>query len=128
METELDDNALVKSNKFYRKIEFMGFSEIWKKIMDVTSLRSLTLFNRAVNSIGDNNEIRVLFPNVDQLSIEINLLETWQKVFSLSDQLPNLKVLDLNFNSFYFKSEQIQFLNDFNTISSEQGITTPENN
>jgi hypothetical protein len=121
VETELDDNALVKSNKYYRRIEFLGFSEIWKKIMDVTSLKSLTLFNRAVNSIGDHNEIRVLFPNVDQLSMEINLMETWEKVFQLSDQLPNLNILDLNFNSFYFKTEQVQFLNDFKSISSGNG-------
>lgn len=121
VETELDDNALVKSNRFYRKIEFMGFSEIWKKIMDVTSLTSLTLFNRGVNSIGSNDEIKALFPNVSQLSIEINLLESWEKVFALSEQLPRLTVLDLNFNVLHFKHELTQFLNDFDAVTSQIG-------
>lgn len=121
VETELDDNALVKSNKYYRRIEFLGFSEIWKKIMDVTSLTSLTLFNRGVNSIGSNNEIQVLFPNVSQLSIEINLLESWEKIFALSAQLPKLTVLDLNFNVIHFKRELLQFSNNFNAIASEIG-------
>jgi hypothetical protein len=89
--------------------------------MDVTSLERLTLFNRGVNSVGDYNEIQILFPNVTQLSLEINLFETWEKMFKLSDQLPNLSVLDLNFNSFYFKREQVQFLNDFNTLTQNSG-------
>ena len=118
----MDENALVKSNKYYRRIEFLGFSKIWKKIMDVSSLSQLTLFNRGVNSVGENNEIKILFPNVTQLSLEINLLNTWEKVFKLADQLPDLNILDLNFNHFAFKREQIQDLNNFNTISSGSGI------
>lgn len=95
----------------------MGFSEVWKKIMDVTSLTSLTLFNRGVNSVGANDEIKILFPNVSQLSIEVNLLESWEKVFQLSEQLPKLTVLDLNFNVIHFNSEKLQMLNDFLSVA-----------
>lgn len=118
VETELDENALVKSNKYYRRIEFLGFSKIWKKIMNVTSLAQLTLFNRGVNSLGEHNEIQKLFPNVTQLSLEINLLNSWEKVFGLAEELPDLNILDLNFNHYAFKTEQIQNLNDFNEITS----------
>lgn len=124
VETELDDNALVKSNKFYRRIEFMGFSEIWKKIMDVTHLQHLTLFNRGVNSLGTRNEIRALFPNLTQLSLEISLISTWEQVFRLSEQLPNLKLLDLNYNCFYFLSEKTQFLNEFEQVKDPQSRPT----
>ena len=113
METELDEHALVKSNRFYRRIEFMGFDKIWKKIMDVTHLRQLTLFNRGVVSFGHPCELPTLFPNIRNLSLEINMIPTWKHVFELSKLLPMLRVLDLNYNSFAFEADQMEFRADF---------------
>ena len=89
--------------------------------MDVKHLNHLTLFNRGVNGLGNNDEIKILFPNVSQLSIEINLISKWKEIFRLSEQLPNLKLLDLNFNYFTFEQEQVQFLNDFKIVESGPG-------
>jgi hypothetical protein len=113
----------VKSNKFYRKIEFLGFSEIWKKIMDVNHLSHLTLFNRGVNKFGENNEILVLFPNITQLCLEISLISSWEQIFKLSKQVPNLKLLDLNYNSFLFSTEKIQLINKFNLNIENKSIS-----
>lgn len=112
----------MKSNKFYRRIEFLGFSEIWKQIMDVTHLTHLTLFNRGVNSLGSNNELQTVFPNLEHLSMEINLISSWRQIFELSNQFSKIKILDLNFNSFKFDAELIESLNHFDQINSSNGI------
>lgn len=81
--------------------------------MDVTHLRQLTLFNRGVVSLGHPSELPTLFPNIRNLSLEINMIPTWEKIFDLSNRLPHLRVLDLNYNSFYFDSDTIQARRDF---------------
>lgn len=117
IETELDENALVKSNKYYRKIEFLGFSDVWKKIMDVENLTHITLFNEGMNSFGKFNELPILFSKVIQLSLEINLISSWSDMLQLSHLLPNLEILDLNFNFLHFDFEIENYKNHFDNLT-----------
>lgn len=95
---EFDENALIRTSKRFKKIEFLGFNRIWNSIKDLKRMSLLSLSDQGISGFGAKGEIRSLFPVLKELSLERNLIGSWNEVFRLSIECPNLEILVLNDN------------------------------
>lgn len=93
IQTEYDEEAIIKTSINFKKIEFIGWDKVWKHMKNLKDVENLSLSNCNVSSLGRAGEIHALFPSVKQFSIENNLLISWEQVKNLSDEFPQLEVL-----------------------------------
>ena len=103
--SEYDDMALIKTSKSYKRIEFMGFEKIWSIITNVKKMRDLSLSGFAVSSMGVKGSFGTLFTNLKSLSLENNLLYSWDEVKRVAYECPRLESLWLNGNRLKFREQ-----------------------
>ncbi|RYG20616.1 MAG: hypothetical protein EOO07_04530, partial [Chitinophagaceae bacterium] len=71
---EYDEEAYFETvRKFKKKVEFLGFDKIWKKINDLQHLKEISLPSCRVSDIGPDGSLQQLLPNLQILSLEDNL-------------------------------------------------------
>lgn len=78
---EFDEEAIVHTSKHFKRIEFLGFDKVWAHIRHVKQLQAISLCDARVNSFGRSGFLTSLFPRLVELSLERNLLNTWEQVF-----------------------------------------------
>eukprot|EP01017_Pseudomicrothorax_dubius_P034448 TRINITY_DN4721_c0_g1_i3.p1 TRINITY_DN4721_c0_g1~~TRINITY_DN4721_c0_g1_i3.p1 ORF type:complete len:527 (-),score=134.16 TRINITY_DN4721_c0_g1_i3:62-1642(-) len=99
IEVEYDEEAYVETlKKLKKKIEFVGFNKIWRKITNLREIKEVSLPGLAVSDIGAADALGNILPNVQILSLESNLLYDWNQVFLIGRELRHLTSLSLSNN------------------------------
>lgn len=102
---QYDEDALIKTAKAYKRIEFLGFERIWKIITNVKKVSYLSLASMKIGSIGKLGDLGTLFKSLRELSLEGNLLGSWNEVSRIAIELPYLERLWLNGNRLRFQQD-----------------------
>ena len=125
--SEYDAEAIINTSVNYKRIEFVGWNQIWKQMRDLQRIENLSLSGQELNSFGKTGEIRALFSSIKQLSIEDNLLHSWDQVPQLIYEFPQLEILWLSNNPLKLNGElnqeKKQFCEKFPELCKE-GFTS----
>jgi hypothetical protein len=96
---EYDDEAYFETaKKFKKRVEFLGFDRIWKKINDLKNLQELSLPDCNISDLGPEGALSKLLPSLKNLSLEGNLLFDWNQIYLLGKELPHLESLFISGN------------------------------
>lgn len=96
---EYDEEAYFETTKKHKKkVEFVGFDKIWKKINNLHEIQELSLPSLHVSDIGPSGFLRRLTPNLKVLSLEKNLIYSWDQIFQIGHELPHLESLSISEN------------------------------
>ena len=96
---EVDEDIYVQTaKKFKKKIEFLGFNKVWKKINDLKHLLELALFSAHISDVGPEDTLSKIVPVLENLSLEDNLLYDWNQIYLIGRELKNLKQLSISGN------------------------------
>lgn len=96
---EYDEEAYFETiRKHKKKVEFIGFDRIWKKINNLKEIQEISLQDLQISTIGLPNTLRSILPNLRILSLEKNLLFDFQQVLHLGYEFPLLESLSLSYN------------------------------
>jgi len=106
--SEYDEEALIKTSISFKKIEFLGFQNVWQRMKDLNNLRNLSLSNHFVASIGKKGQLGSIFPALRELSLEDSLISSWDQVAEIAHELPLLEVLWLSKNRLSLPSPNYQ--------------------
>ena len=105
---EYDEDAYFETvRKFKKKVEFLGFDKIWKKINDLQHLKELSLPGCNISDIGPDGSLKQLVPNLLILSLEDNLLYDWNQVYLIGRELKKLESLQLSGNIMALPEEDV---------------------
>jgi len=105
---EYDEEAYFETvRKFKKKVEFLGFDKIWKKINDLQHLKELSLPNCNISDIGPDGSLQQLLPNLQILSLEDNLLYDWNQVYLIGRELKKLEYLLISGNRMALPDEDV---------------------
>lgn len=96
---EVDEEIYAQTvKKFKKKIEFLGFNKIWKKINDLKNIHELSLFSAHISDVGPEDALSKIVPRLENLSLEDNLLYDWNQVYLIGRELKELKQLSISGN------------------------------
>lgn len=95
---EYDEEAIIKTSVSFKKIEFLGFQNIWQRMKDLNNLRNLSLSGYYVASLGKQGHFGSVFPALRELSLEDSLIYSWDQIGRIANELPLLEVLWLSKN------------------------------
>lgn len=130
---EYDEEAYFEtSKKFKKKVEFIGFDRIWKKINDLQNIKELSLPQCNISDIGPDGSLRALVPKLTNLSIESNLLYDWNQVFLIGRELKELRELSVSGNKLKEPDQHVSeiktiYVNSNDTIIPEAPINVFSN-
>ncbi|XP_034940135.1 tubulin-specific chaperone E [Chelonus insularis] len=79
-------------------LEMVGFSKVNKKQSTFNKLKIVWLRDQLVSCAGAPGELEELCPNVEQLDISRNLINSWRTVGDICWQLKHLEHLDVSEN------------------------------
>ena len=118
---EYDEDAYFETiKKHKKKVEFIGFDRIWKKINNLKEIKELSLQELRIATLPPPLVLRHLLPNLKHLALEKNLLFDFQQVLHIGFALPHLESLSLSHNRL---KEPEGFLEDVKEIElfTEEG-------
>jgi Leucine-rich repeat (LRR) protein len=95
---EYDEDAIIKTSVSFKKIEFLGFQNIWQRMKDLNNLQNLSLSGYNVASLGAPGQLRSVFPALRELSLEDSLIYSWDQIGAIAKELPHLEILWLSKN------------------------------
>lgn len=123
---EYDEEAYFETvRKFKKKVEFLGFDKIWKKINDLKNLQELSLPDCKISDIGPDGSLQQLLPNVKTLSLEANLLYDWNQVFLIGRELQHLEQLAISSNILKAPKEDVRNIDKIYINSNDTFINEP---
>lgn len=97
--SEFHKDAYVETLRKHKvMVEFIGFDEIWNKLHNLDVLENISLAGSQICDVGENGDLSRIFPNLNTLSFEDNLLFDWHQVYLIGSELANLKELSLTNN------------------------------
>lgn len=79
-------------------LEVVGFSKVNKKQSKFDQLKIIWLREQCVSTAGDSGELKELCPNLEELDISKNLINSWQIVANICCQLHCLVRLNVSEN------------------------------
>ena len=68
-------------------LEVVGFSKVNKKQSKFDQLKIVWLREQCVSTAGNSNELKELCPNLEELDISKNLINSWQIIADICCQL-----------------------------------------
>lgn len=99
IQVEYDEDAYFETvRKFKKKVEFLGFDKIWKKINDLKNLEELSLPECLISDLGPDGALEKLLPKMKNLSLEGNLIYDWNQIYMIGKELKSLEWLSLSNN------------------------------
>ena len=123
---EYDEDAFFETvRKFKKKVEFLGFDKIWKKINDLKHLEELSLPDCKISDIGPDGSLQQLLPSVTNLSLESNLLYDWNQVFLIGRELKNLEQLSISHSILPVPEEDVRNIDRIIINSNDTFIKEP---
>lgn len=76
-------------------LELVGFSKVNKKQSKFDQLKIVWLREQCVSDAGEPGELEELCPNLEELDISRNLINSWKIVADICSQLHSLARLDV---------------------------------
>ena len=126
---EYDQEAYFETvRKFKKKVEFLGFDKIWKKINDLKNIHELSLPGCKISDIGPDGSLQQLLPSVRNLSLEANLIYDWNQVFLIGRELKDLEQLSISNNILNLPEKDVKDLDKIYVNSNDSFINEPPKN
>lgn len=100
------NDAIFKTSKKFKRIEFFGFDSIWNLWKDVQCIERVSLDDQYIQSIGSSLQLNKIFTNLRVLSMERNNLHSWSQVHQIQLSFPKLEELYIGDN-FLLREEDI---------------------
>ena len=123
---EYDQEAYFETvRKFKKKVEFLGFDRIWKKINDLKNILELSLPGCKISDIGPDGSLQKLLPSVKNLSLEANLIYDWNQIFLIGRELKDLEQLSISNNILKLPQQDVQDLQRIYVNSNDTFINEP---
>lgn len=117
---EYDDEAYFETiKKHKKKVEFVGFDKIWKKINNLHEIQELSLPSLYISDIGPSGFLRRLTPNLKVLSLEKNLIFSWDQIFQIGHELPNLESLSISENKLNELENDVLYKENIRVLSAQ---------
>lgn len=76
-------------------LEMVGFSKVNKKQSKFDQLKIVWLREQCVSNMGEPGELEELCPNLEELDLSRNLINSWKLVADICTQLHSLTRLDI---------------------------------
>lgn len=76
-------------------VEMVGFSKVNRKQSNFDQLKIVSLREQCVSSAGRPGELGALCPDIRELDISRNLINSWRVIAEICRQLPKLERLDV---------------------------------
>lgn len=124
LSVELDNENFVLTTNSYKMIECIGFDRVWERLKNLKTFTTLSLAEGRVNGLGPEGRLRELFPALEKLSLEGNLLRHWEEVFRLANEFPLLRELNLNDNSLLASEDLLPIFPALQELSLKQTCMT----
>ncbi|XP_012135137.2 glyoxalase 1 [Megachile rotundata] len=99
-------------------LEVVGFSKVNKKQSRFDQLKIVGLREQCVSNTGKPDELKVLCPNIEELDISRNLINSWHIVADICCQLNSLERLDVSENYLPTENDMKVLNNSFLTVKS----------
>lgn len=111
--SEFDNEAIIKTSISYKKIEFLGFNNVWNIVQNVSKIKNLSLEYFKIYKIGNKGQLKNLFKNLKELSVCSNLFNDWSELNEIVEEFPNLEILQVSKNNFLTNEEVIELKSKF---------------
>jgi hypothetical protein len=125
---EYDEEAYIKTyGDRIKRIEFVGFDKVWERLHNLNKVLSLGLNDHRVSHLGPLGQMGQICANLDNLSLEHNLLCSWDQVFIIGHEAKKVTKLALSYNLLNLENEnEINFdaLKTYN--KSQQTLNIPQ--
>jgi len=76
-------------------LELVGFSKVNKKQSKFDQLKIVWLREQCVSNVGEPQELEKLCPNLEELDLSRNLINSWKIVANICSQLRSLMRLNV---------------------------------
>ncbi|XP_011254453.1 tubulin-specific chaperone E isoform X1 [Camponotus floridanus] len=97
-------------------LDLVGFSKVNKKQSKFDQLKIVWLREQCVSDAGRPDELRELCPNLEELDISKNLINSWKIVADICSQLHSLIRLNVSENYLPVKEDVMALKNSFATV------------
>jgi len=76
----------------------MGFDKHWKRIAELDNTKELGINDSKVRNFGTVGTLHQLMPKMRNLSLERNLIYSWEQIIHAGTELPILEQLNVSYN------------------------------
>ncbi|KAL6439102.1 hypothetical protein ACFW04_003814 [Cataglyphis niger] len=97
-------------------LDFVGFSKVNKKQSKFDQLKIVWLREQCVSDAGKPEELKELCPNLEELDISKNLINSWKIVADICSQLHSLIRLNVSENHLPIEEDMMALKNSFSTV------------
>ncbi|EFN86898.1 tubulin-specific chaperone E [Harpegnathos saltator] len=97
-------------------LELVGFSKVNKKQSKFDQLKIVWLREQCVSNAGESKELEELCPNLEELDISRNLINSWKIIADICSQLHSLARLDVSENHLPVEEDVVALKNSFSTV------------
>ena len=116
---EYDDEVFFETvRKHKKKVEFVGFDKIWKKINNLKEIKEVSLQELKIGEICSKPGIlRHILPNLQILALEKNLLFDYQQILHIGLEFPLLQSLSISNNQLNVPGMDLRELKELEIFS-----------
>ncbi|CAL1685652.1 unnamed protein product [Lasius platythorax] len=97
-------------------LDLVGFSKVNKKQSKFDQLKIVWLREQCVSNAGRPEELKELCPNLEELDISKNLMNSWKIIADICSQLHSLIRLNVSENHLPVEEDVIELKNSFSTV------------
>ncbi|XP_029056552.2 tubulin-specific chaperone E isoform X1 [Osmia bicornis bicornis] len=99
-------------------LEVVGFSKVNRKQSKFDQLKIVGLREQYISNTGKPGELKELCPNIEELDISRNLINSWQTIADICSQLDSLVRLNVSENYLLIEKNMKVLSNSFSMVKS----------
>lgn len=127
IKVEYNEEGYVKTfGDRVKRIEFVGFDQIWERLYNLNRIIDISLSEQKISNFGNLGQLGGICPNIKNLSLEKNLLCSWDQIIILGSELRNLESLALSYNPLRLENEEGFTLNKLRSFNEKNEILNCE--
>jgi hypothetical protein len=116
---EFDEEAYFETaKKFKKKVEFIGFNKVWKKINDLKNIKELSVPDLIISNLGPEDTLKNIIPSVRNLSLERNLIFDWNQIYQMGREIAHLEQISVSGNRL-MEPEDVRTLDRIYIVASD---------
>lgn len=126
IKVEYSDEGYVRTfGNRVKRIEFVGFDKIWERLYNMNRIIDISLSDYKIANFGLLGRLGGICPNIKNLSLEKNLLCSWDQIMILGTEMRCLESLAISYNPLKLENGQID-LSKLNSYNSEGEVMNCE--